>query len=176
MLMPREIEIKAKVANLAIIERKLKEMGATRVSIEEQKDVFFDIGRPQSVLRLRCANGEKWTLTYKGVRRPGLAKNREEIETRIQDGLRMTQIFSSIGLRKLLTLAKHRIIYRFHWIEISLDHVAGLGRFVELEAKHRVSISQLLKLLEEIGIDRKMVVPESYIELKLSQLKSVRRG
>jgi predicted adenylyl cyclase CyaB len=88
----------------------------------------------------------------------------------------MTQIFSRIGLRKLLTLAKHRIIYRFHRIEISLDHVAGLGSFVELEAKHRVSSSHLLRFLEEIGIDRKMVVPESYIELKLSRLKSVHEG
>jgi adenylate cyclase class 2 len=51
----------------------------------------------------------------------------------IEDPIRAAAIFESLGFKAVATVKKHRVIYSFGDLIITLDRVKDAGNFVEIE-------------------------------------------
>lgn len=111
--------------------------------IESQVDTVFaykrdDILHPRVgtvVARLRSAKSDpRVTLTVK--RRRAADLDRDEFETTVGSAEAARQILGLLGLVHVLTVKKHRTVYRSgvkRALTINLDNVVGLGTFMEFE-------------------------------------------
>lgn len=163
----KEVEVKAR-ASLEDVRRKLTKLGARRIRVEVQEDLYFshpcrDFAESDEALRLRVVGGEV-ELTYKGPREPGRVKSRVEVTVRLDDLERALAILSYLGFKELATVKKLREVYVLDDVEVCLDRVEGLGEFVEVESRG-ASSRELVELLEELGAGE--LVAETYLELVL---------
>src|SRR5207244_11626361 len=80
-------------------------------------------------------------VTYKGPKRDQKTKTRTEIEVPLADGDQVADDFCSVlthlGYRPVAVVRKERVVYHCdregYAVEITLDDVAEVGRFVEAE-------------------------------------------
>lgn len=78
-------------------------------------------------------------MTYKGPKRVGTVKMREEIEVPLAPGQAegAARLFVALGYRPTATIEKRRAIYSLSRgdfeLHICLDSLAGIGEFVEVE-------------------------------------------
>lgn len=140
-----EVEMKFPVTEFAALETRLRELGATSAQPVEEYDHYFnapdrDFAQTDEALRLRRI-GTNNRVTYKGPKRDLHTKTRTEIEVGVEDGEeaaeQFMQLLRSLGYRPAAVVHKQRRIYRLDGrtfpIEICLDDVEEVGRFVELE-------------------------------------------
>ncbi len=163
--MAEEVEVKAR-ADPERIRRKLAELGAELVSVEEQEDVYFahpckDLFASDEALRLRAVGG-KAELTYKGPRKPGSAKSRLEVTVLVSDAAAAKALLELLGFKEAVRVRKRRELYKLGDVEVALDTVEGLGAFVELESKGAPE-ERLAELLKLLGAGE--LVRETYAEL-----------
>lgn len=163
--MAEEVEVKAR-AELGKVRRKLAELGAELVGVEEQEDVYFEhpcrsLLAGDEALRLRVAGG-KAELTYKGPRKPGCVKSRLEISVSVSDAAAARALLELMGFREAVIVRKKRELYRLGNVEVALDTVEELGTFVELESKGAPE-ERVLELLQLLGAGE--IVKETYAEL-----------
>ena len=134
-----EIEVKCPVDDLGPIEAVLRSKGAVFEGELQQADRYLghpcrDFGRTDEALRLRREN-DRWILFYKGPKVDPHSKTREELSTPIPDPSSLEQILNRVGFQEVMRVEKVRRVYRYKEVEVSLDSVAGLGDFVELEVQ-----------------------------------------
>jgi predicted adenylyl cyclase CyaB len=124
------IEIKARVRDLAALQQRAEALSKEPVQTISQEDVFFNT--PQGRLKLRILGPQRAQLIY--------------YERRDQSGPRRSDyhLFHTddpAGLQTLLSLAygvrgvvrKRRGLYMIGQTRLHLDEVEGLGEFMELE-------------------------------------------
>lgn len=155
----KEQEIEAKYRLTCAIDstmEKLVRLGAIYKEVIDEEDTYFqhpcrDFSETDEALRIRrmMSGGlEKWVLTYKGPRQMiGEVKIREEIETELPDPEKFRRILEKLGFVKVATIAKKRFVYSYDECEILIDHVSGLGMFLEIECKERSKIDEIRKSL-----------------------------
>ena len=187
-----EVEIKCPVVDRAAVERRLVGLAARFRDPVEQVDRYFahpcrDFARTDEALRLR-RDGEAVAITWKGPRVDTATKTRREIELPLGTSAppvaahaaereidRWTELLESLGFRPVATVSKHRRSVRVTWhgteVEVALDHVAGLGDFVELEVQAcegELPVAQacLETLSVELGCHQRE--RRSYLELLLA--------
>lgn len=150
----------------------------------EQTDQYFahpcrDFGKTDEALRIRVSNGATF-LTYKGPKIDRATKTRREIELPLSSEPTAAGDFrtllESLGFVPVLSVHKSRqsgtVLRPPFELHISLDTVAGLGDFVEIEtmasADKLESARQMIALLAD---ELKLVASErrSYLELLLAQ-------
>ena len=163
--MAEEVEVKAR-AEPEEVRRRLAELGARPVGVEEQKDVYFEhpcrsLLAGDEALRLRVA-GERAELTYKGPRKPGCAKSRLEVTVPVGDAAAAKTLLELLGFREAVRVRKRRELYMLGDVEVALDTVEGLGAFVELESRG-APVERLLEILKLLGAGE--IVSETYAEL-----------
>jgi len=166
-----EIELKYAVADFAPIRSLLADWQARPDEPIDEADHYFnapdrDFARTDEVFRLRRI-GSANRLTYKGPKSPGLVKTRPEIEIGLTEGdltaEDTSRLLTSLGYRPVAIVRKRRHIY--HWqrqgfaMQICLDELAELGRFVEVEiiatAEQRADAEKvLLQTAAELGLER----------------------
>src|SRR5438132_2681783 len=105
--MPVEMEAKLKVNDHAAVRQKLRNLGAKRTHERLETNLIFDAAdrslfASNKALRLRInhdvASGKaQAVLTFKGPAQAGQFKNRQEIETEIDDAKSMEQILKALG-------------------------------------------------------------------------------
>ena len=169
-----EIEIKAEADDFGSIRKRLSELGAEYAGKTVQKDVYFnhpssDFYRTDEALRVRYAS-EGVFLTYKGPKLDMETKSREEIEVEVSDGEKVENVLEKLGFHRVGTVRKLRTLYSFNDMQIALDHVDGLGFFVELEiaGEHtEENIEKLFDTARKLGLGR--FIRESYLELVLKK-------
>ena len=186
-----EVELKFHVADAAALERQLADLGGRFASPIEQIDRYFahparDFAVTDEALRLRRV-GDDVAITWKGPRLGVGAKTREELELGVaavtspagtasgSDTIdRWTALLEALGFRQVREVAKRRRPVRVAWngveIEAAVDHVAGIGDFVELELLAEADgISQATEQLESLAAALGCTHPErrSYLELML---------
>src|SRR5687767_12585717 len=102
-----EVEVKYRVADGAALVEALRRLGAAAGAAVEQEDLYLahparDFARTGEALRLR-RDGPRHAITYKGPRRDGPTKTREEREVAFAGGeesfVGMRAIFESLGFR-----------------------------------------------------------------------------
>lgn len=140
-----EVEMKFPVADFAPLEQTLAAWGAERAETRSDADHYFnapdrDFGRTDEALRLRRIGAANY-VTYKGPKRDAQTKTRTEIEVPLAEGDKVARDFAALvthlGYRPTAVVHKRRTIFHLtrdgFAMEVCLDEVADLGRFVELE-------------------------------------------
>jgi adenylate cyclase class 2 len=127
----RNLERKARCADLSAAAAVLERLGARREGVLEQTDVYFRV--PNGRLKLRSTQGQPAVLIW--YERP------DETNARWSQYY-LVPINDPAALRAALAAAlgehgevrKRRTLWLWHNVRIHLDEVAGLGTFVEFEA------------------------------------------
>ena len=170
---PYEIEVKLKVFAPATLKRRLKELDfrvAERRHFEA--NVVFDfhdlrLRKARLLLRLRT-EGRRHIVTYKGTPRPSARyKIRREIETEVENGPLLRNIFEALGLRRVFRYEKYRTAYA----EKSRSRGAGspallydetpIGNYLELEGARK----WIDKVARKLGYTNQDYITASYATL-----------
>lgn len=181
--MSLEVEMKFRVENHEALAKALEARGAAPGPESAQADLYLahpsrDFAQTDEALRLR-QDGQENRITYKGPKRGGPTKTREEIEVPFESGPEaredMARVFERLGFRRVLDVRKHRIPYHVQSggrdFEVTLDRAEGLGAFAEVEAIARdeadlASVQEAVQeLASELGLTEKE--PRSYLRMAL---------
>ena len=179
-----EVEQKFRVSDLSALERRLAELGHRQPPAVVQIDCYYahpvrDFAASDEALRLRRV-GENNYITYKGPKLDTTTKTRREIEIALPDGRQSAaeaaELLEALGFERVAEVTKRRVHSTLRWqdreVGVSLDEVAGLGRFVELEivtAEQDVAAARdcLASLAGHLGLSNGE--RRSYLELLLAR-------
>jgi adenylate cyclase class 2 len=179
-----EVEQKFPVSDLASLKSKLADLGAVHRETVAQVDCYFahparDFARTDEALRLRQV-GQLNFITYKGPKLDTTTKTRREIEVGLAAGQQAAaaaaELLEALGFSRVGEVRKRRVHSTLRWqdreIGVSLDEVASLGTFVELEimANER-DVDQARGLLASLAnhLDLSNSERRSYLELLIAR-------
>jgi adenylate cyclase class 2 len=139
--MPREIEIKFRVADLRTLGRKLRAAGfRLDTPRTHEMNTLYDL--PGEVLRARkqllrlrkyCST---WTLTHKSGGTKGRHSSRIELETVVADGKKMDAILRGLGYAPTFRYEKFRAEWTDGKGQVVVDETP-IGNFCEIEGPPR---------------------------------------
>ncbi len=140
-----EVEVKYRLSGDSELAARLTRNGVESAAEVVYEDTYLEhpahkLARSNEALRIRRA-GDSIQVTYKGPRRRGPIKTREEIELPLGDGpgafYAVFRLFSNLGFRPVVIVRKTRRPYflRHHGrlVEVALDFAEGIGTFAEVE-------------------------------------------
>lgn len=140
-----EVEQKFAVDDMPALEAKLAALGASISECRGEVDAYYahpsrDFAATDEALRIRRSAGRN-ALTYKGPKIDRTTKTRREIDLPLpaegEDVARWEQLLAALGFTPVAEVRKQRRKAFVQWedrrIEVSLDDVAEVGTFVELE-------------------------------------------
>jgi adenylate cyclase, class 2 len=177
-----EIEAKFPVDDHGPIESLLRDWGATIDGVREDADHYFnapdrDFAKTDEALRIRSI-GPANCVTYKGPKIDAQTKTRTEIEVPLADGPatrdEFGRLLTHLGYRPVTIVRKRRVIAHLaregFALEVCLDTVAEVGRFVEVEIMAPpesldAARTLLLRVASELGL--KAQERRSYLEMLL---------
>jgi len=187
--MPSNVEIKARVADLAVIRERALALGAVPTGSFDQEDVFFrsraawpnHAPRPPGLkipptkrLKLRIFAPDRGELiSYERPDSTGPKVSDYHIARTSKPAVTRAQLTEMFG--ELATVRKWRELLLIGQTRIHLDQVEGLGDFVELEvalwpgqsAEDGAAIAEVL--LAGLGIAREQLMAEAYVDLLLAK-------
>jgi predicted adenylyl cyclase CyaB len=165
---PRNVEIKTRVADLAVVRALALRAGARPHAIEEQTDRYYTVDGAHRVKLRTIASGRAELVDYRRCEATGVRAS-EYTVTPVRD--------EAAGLclvpkgKPLVVVRKRREVLLWDNVRIHLDAVDELGTFVELEAVvddrhdeaecHR----QVATLMPALGLDEAELIRASYAEL-----------
>lgn len=134
----KEIEVKAKVADFAVIKAQLEAKGCQFSAPISQDDTVYlpqpltlaDVGLGTVSLRIR-RQGDKNILTLKKVLGNGLDKLEHEIV--FDKPEQAMAMLKALDFHEVSHTIKTRQTAAYNGMEICLDEVRGLGSFIEVE-------------------------------------------
>ena len=146
-----EQEVKFEVPNIKNILKKLKEIGATEIATDFQRAIRFetendDLLSKGMFLRVRSGHGDVITLKRKISEDNADFKEREEIETKVEDLAKMRKIINYLGFTKEFIFEKYRSNWKYKGAEISVDELP-FGNYLEIESTPEL-INEIAKDLE----------------------------
>ncbi|MCU0705840.1 MAG: class IV adenylate cyclase [Fimbriiglobus sp.] len=140
-----EVEMKFRLMDWSSLLNTLAAWGATAAPVRKDTDSYFnapdrDFAQTDEAVRVRRI-GLANVLTYKGPKIDSPTKTRTEIELKLADGpgpaTDAVRFLSGLGYRPVAVVTKTRTVYRFERhgfpIEVCLDDVGAVGKFVEVE-------------------------------------------
>lgn len=175
-----EVELKVRTDHDGLRER-LAEIGAEPSGTVRQVDTYYDhptrdFAETDEALRIRRETDDgddgnpRTKVTYKGPLVDPDSKTREELETGVEDGDTFASVLEALSFEAAATVEKTRERYRCDGYTVTLDSVAGLGEFVEVEIEaDEVDPARegAIELLERVGLDADDGIRESYLGLLL---------
>ena len=170
-----EVELKLPADHEPVRER-IAEMGADRRGIVEQEDTYYDhpvreFEETDEAVRVRresTDDGSRAVVTYKGPLVETESKTRREIETGVGDGEAMDRVLRELGFEPAATVEKRRERFDHDGYTITLDTVAGLGEYVEVETESETiapAREGATDVLSELGLDPSDQIRTSYLGL-----------
>jgi adenylate cyclase class 2 len=185
--MQYEVEQKFAVDDSSAVEFRLRELGAAFHDPIEQSDRYYnhparDFGQTDEALRIRCI-GDNTRVTYKGPKIDTQTKTRREIELPIgepgegrQSAEQLSAMLELLGFRFVAEVRKTRRTAELLWqgqhVEVALDDVADVGRFVELETSAAdAALQQAKQRIIALAADLGLAQHErrSYLEMLLKR-------
>ena len=176
--MALEIEAKFRVASHEPVRERLMAEGARFLErVREQNEILdgpdAELQRRGCGLRIRekiDENGKSVgaTVTYKGPRRPGPLKSREEVEIHIDDAAAARRIFAGLGFNAVLSYEKRRESWRVDDCRVELDEPPHIGLFVEIEGPGEAAIRAVQ---EKLGLKSDDIEPESYVAMLMAHCR-----
>ena len=176
-----EVELKLQADHEAVRSR-LETLDADHVDSRRQVDTYYnaphrEFAETDEALRIRReepANGEAVTkLTYKGPLVERESKTREEHETTVDSEQALAGVLDGLGFEPAATVEKDREFYALDGYTITLDSVAGLGEFVEIEQETTEDAVESVRegavdVLSSLGLDSSEQIRTSYLGLLLA--------
>ena len=178
-----EVEIKFRVPDHDALRARLAALGGVAGVELQQEDRYLahpsrDFAETGEAFRLRRV-GDANRVTYKGPKRGGPTKTREEIEVPYADGPealeQMAAVFARLGFRPVAAVRKVRVPFQIRHrgrdLEVVLDRAEGLGTFAEVEAiaaddaDLAAAQGAVLDLAAALGLAE--VEPRSYLRMTL---------
>jgi len=182
-----EVEQKYRFGDPERIRRQISLLGAEDSGTVVQVDTYYshperDFAATDEALRTRRVD-EKNFITYKGPKIDATTKTRREIEFEFAAGdsgaERCDQLLYALGFRRVAEVSKSRQTSRLqrgaYLIEIAVDDVQDVGRFVELEIAvdcepeldgARIAVAALASELGLVDVERR-----GYLDLLLNRLQ-----
>ena len=163
----RNIELKARCADLADAAAVCRQLGARRVWTRRQTDVYFRVAEGRLKLRTDDA-GEATLVAYRRADQAAARDCRYELTPVAEPAAALADLEARHGV--LARVDKTRTLYLLEHVRIHLDAVAGLGTFIEFEAVMEPHYDdaetrrRLAALLEAFGIRREDVLARSYVD------------
>lgn len=129
--MPRNIELKSRLVNLAAARNTAARLATDGPSVEEQRDTYFAVAYGR--LKLREIVGHSAQLVfYERPNAPEAKVSEYQLLTINDPNLFRTMLTAAVGV--WVVVEKRREIFLYHNVRIHLDEVVGLGHFLEFEA------------------------------------------
>lgn len=164
------VELKARVSDHKLLRKKLAALGAEHVGTFHQSDLYFKV--PEGRLKLREVKDTSTAeLIYYERENIAGPKNDDAFILRVQEPGDLKKILKKT-LTPIIVVDKVRDIYRHDGIQIHLDTVEKLGKFIEFEKqtennpdtieKDRVTLQ---KLIEKLEVDPSNLESLSYSDL-----------
>ena len=177
-VMPVEIEAKIKVEDHAAVRAKLEASGAKFVRDHFETNVIFDTEDRSLLavdkgLRVRSAKDTKTgeevcTVTYKGPRKHGAMKSREESEMTVESFTAAIHLLEQLSFIQVLSFEKRRQSWELGGCKVELDELPHLGCFVEIEGANEKAIQ---KVQETLGLSKNPIVKTAYVGLMMTYLQ-----
>jgi adenylate cyclase class 2 len=111
-------------------------------------------------------------LTFKGPRRPGPLKRRDEFELTVEAAEPLVAILDRLGLRESFLFEKRRTTWQVGECEVALDEVPLLGWFAEVEGP---TAEVVHACVADLGLGELPLIADSYIALLVARLESLGR-
>lgn len=174
----REIEIKARVHDQDRLVAALKQKGAIMSEpIKQHDEVWYEPGAPvgtvgKNVLRIRTQND---TTTIFTLKQTVAALDKIEHELEVANAEQMRAIIELMHYVPYSSITKTRRKTHIGEIEVCVDDVEGLGRFIEAEklcandSDGDAVREELWDLFEELGISKDDQVTKGYDVLMYEQ-------
>lgn len=153
-----ETEIKLRVDSHEPIRRRLQSLSAVFVRRVVETNCVLDrldgfLRHHGCGLRIRSVVDPEGRplpteLTFKGPRRVGDLKSREELEIDVEDAEITMQILQRLGFHTVLCYQKRRESWRLGDCLVELDEPAALGLFVEIEGPNPNAIRGVQRELQ----------------------------
>jgi len=159
-----ERELKFAQVDLDTLRQRLAELEAERlgpVILEENwlLDRKGELGKRQSILRVRAEEGRGAVVTFKGP--ASFERNlkvRRELEIRIESAEKALTLFAALGFAVERRYQKMREEWRLGTETICLDHTP-IGDFVEFEGDRAEAVAK------RCGFDQEKALRKSYLML-----------
>ncbi len=166
----RNIELKARLADLAAARQIAERLATKRLGKQQQVDTYFHC--PSGRLKLREIDGLSAQLVWysRPDKRGPKASDYRLVPVSNPKTLRAA-LQAALGVRGVVE--KQREIFLCHNVRIHLDEVARLGQFLEFEAvlssgvDDRAGRTQLDELMEKFAIQPADLLSGSYGEMIL---------
>jgi adenylate cyclase class IV len=167
-MMARNIEIKARISDLAPIRQRAAMLASGPAQVGEQTDTFFLV--PRGRLKVRAfSDGSGELISYERADQHG---PRQSVYSRVpcQDARALCAALSRV-LPIRGTVEKHREVIMAGRTRIHLDRVARLGFFLEIEVvledgePDEVGRREAEELLRMLKIPSAALVAQAYIDL-----------
>lgn len=169
----REIEIKARVKDKAVLLKKLAGLDLVLGTAKKHHDVVFckpgqQDYEPDSIW-LRIRTEDDTTITWTLKQDTGRRMDSIEHEVEVSDGAELEKMLRLMGMELYSDLTKTRQKAKYGDIEICIDELEGAGTFIEVEKlfddheiEYQAVADELWRLLRQLGIDREAEVREGY--------------
>lgn len=192
-----EVELKVPADHAAVRDR-LAERGVAVGPTVAQADTYYDaphrdFATTDEALRVRlegvvetdgpvtdvgatveaAVDDSRATLTYKGPLVDDETKTREEVETPVGDGGATAAILEQLGFEPAATVRKCRATASVEGYHVTLDRVAGLGDYLEVETTATAADLDAARdgardVLAGLGLETADTVRTSYLGLLLA--------
>jgi predicted adenylyl cyclase CyaB len=170
--MRRNLEVKAPYPDLGAARETVREVGAREAGIEVQTDTYFRV--PNGRLKLREIEGKPaYLIAYDRPDRNMVRASAYHLIPVADPSEMKAALTAALGVRG--EVRKRREIYLWHNVRIHLDEVAGLGRFIELEAVlsdsegEAGSQHRLDELCSALAITPSETLGPSYVDLEVRE-------
>ena len=168
MTMTRNVEIKARVSDLAALRKRDVELSASGSELLFQRDTFYTV--PQGRLKLReFGDGTAELIYYERPDKVG-PKTSKYTRAQISDAASTREALGQV-LGTKAVVVKHREVFLAGMTRIHLDEVDGLGTFVEIEVvlndDEADSDGERIAsvLMERFAIRQEHLIERAYIDL-----------
>ncbi len=166
--MPANIEIKARLRDLAALSHRAEELSDTPVQVIPQEDTFFNV--PQGRLKLRQLAPDRGQLIYYERTDTAGPKRSNYLIAETADPIALKKtLAAALGIRGMIR--KTRSLYLVGQTRIHVDEVEGLGQFMELEVVLRPDQSEAegeaiaADLMSKLGVDELDLLQGAYMDL-----------
>jgi adenylate cyclase class 2 len=177
-----EVELKFLLTVESALRRELAQFDIAWQAAEEQVDCYFnhparDFSVTDEAVRLRQIGGQN-VITYKGPKLDATTKTRREIELPIAPGkeglAQFGELLEVLSFRRVAEVHKVRTKGKLNWqgwpVEVALDDVTGVGKYVELEIQaEEAALSGARQAILELAARLKLTQQErrGYLEMLL---------
>jgi len=163
--MHANVEFKTRLADTAPVAAALRRTGATEAGVLVQRDTYF--GVPEGRLKLREMPDRAELIAYTRDERGPAMESRYTLTPVGDPDAERARLAAAHGVRGVVE--KRRALWLHGTARIHLDHVAGLGSFLEIEVvdpRTREEGEALLReLLAGLSLDSTTALQASYIDL-----------